>query len=222
MTLAKCRSVLIIYRRKRFKRFFEKDDEPIQMKGSMLGSEDGTTVPKTPRTPKPKVAKLPSDSDDAKPTPATGKKRKSTEAEAGDIDSNEGKLSRNVNMNLDPDSTADDTAPSAESPAKKPRASAKTPRTPKMPKSPKVPKAPRTPNTTTQSEAEATNGENDDKLNSADDVGGAETKKLQIGDPALQAKTDAAIKEAESANGGAMGEPARQAKRDAVEKGNEI
>lgn len=83
------------YRRKRFKRFFEKDEEPIHFHGNTLGrSEDGGADSKTPRTPKPKATK-PVSSDDGKEIQSNSKKRSSAEAEVGEDapDSNGGKCS---------------------------------------------------------------------------------------------------------------------------------
>lgn len=54
-------------------------------------------------------------------------------------------------------------------------------------------------------------------MNGIEDGDEANMKDAKIGGPALQAKTDAAVKEVEVASGTTMGEPARQAKRDAIE-----
>lgn len=65
--------------------------------------------------------------------------------------------------------------------------------------------------------AKTTDSDTGDELNGPENTKETELKKSGIGSPALQAKTDAAIKEAESENGTTMGEPAKQAKRDAIE-----
>lgn len=83
-------------RRKRLKRFFEKDEEPIHVCGNTLGrSEDGGVDPKAPQTPRPKATK-PVTRSDGEATHANGKKRSSAEVDAGDDEhgSNEGKRSR--------------------------------------------------------------------------------------------------------------------------------
>lgn len=83
-----------VCRRKRFKRYFEKDEEPIQVFGNTLGgSVDGDTDSKTPQTPKLKTTK-PVTRGNGEATHTNGKKRSSAEAEDGEDEheSNGGKF----------------------------------------------------------------------------------------------------------------------------------
>lgn len=206
-------SLIKVPRRKRFKRVFEKDDEPIVLKGSILGNpDDAKPTPKTQRTPKAKLAKSTSDGDETEPTPADGnKKRKATEAESEEDDGkNEaGNYQNSIPPRLDHNVGTENTAAPG-SPTKKPRATVKAPRTPKTPKTPKIPKTPQTPRSGAQAKAssktEVTTADADEEAD----------KTPQISEPAVQAKADAAVKETESAGGFTMGDPERQAKQDAV------
>lgn len=144
-------------RRKRFKRFFEKDEEPIQVKGSTLGNtEEGATAPKaprTPRTPNPKVAKLANSSDDSTATPkakSAGSKRKAIEVSKDDEETSNSVAEKEV-ITKDTTPLSDDDAAN-ESPKKKPkktpakpRTSTKSPQTPKTTNAPGTPKTPKTP-----------------------------------------------------------------------------
>lgn len=65
---------------------------------------------------------------------------------------------------------------------------------------------------------------NDGVVDNSDGDGSVEESKTgaaRIGSPEIQAKTDAAIKEAEMASGTKMGEPERQAVHDAIEMSRE-
>lgn len=209
----------VLSRRKRFKRFFEKDEEPILLKGSVLGKvEEGAAVPKvprTPRTPKPKTVKPINSSDDgtASPAKSVGSKRKKAA------------------MVNDTVPISDDDVP-VESPKKKARQtpakarkSAKSPRTPPTTKSPETPNAPLSHGKTLQANIDDSDVEDlkkpavDSSDNTTDmkEYGDAKTNGVKVGSPAISAKTDVLIKATEEANGITMGEPAKQAKRDAVE-----
>lgn len=209
------RALFNFTRRKRFKRYFEKDDEPIQLKGSVLGvsSEGATPVAKTPRTSKSKVATV-SKGDDTNGSPkakGVAKKRK-----AADV--NEGESTDYTEAN---DDSKDNTPEAAEddatgSPKKKARttkpATPKAPKSPKIPATPKMPRAPRTPKSTKAAKA-IVKEESDAEATEHTKQSGR-----RVGSPEIQAKTDGEIKDIEKKTGTMVGEPEKQAIHDGVQR----
>lgn len=212
-------SLTILFRRKRFKRFFEKDEEPIQIKGSVLGdAAEGAAVPKaprTPRTPKPKTAKPANSSDDgtASPVKSVGSKRKKAAM-----------VNDTVPVS-DDDVAVESPKKKARKTPTKPRKSAKSPRTPPTTEPPGTPNAPLSHSKTPQANIDDSDDEalkrpatdNGDSMTDMKENGDVKTNGMKAGSPAISAKTDVLIKATEEANGITMGEPAKQAKRDAVE-----
>jgi len=211
-------------RRKRFKRFFEKDDEPLQLMGSTLGTPAAGAAPvaKTPRTPKAKTSAAASGAiDDGSPKAKTsGKKRKVDDSKV------DAEVSHKSGSTADVVEEDSDTAePVEESPKKKAKATKSTaPRTPKSPKAPtpktpkepKTPKVSRTPKSTKSAKMNKTTQKSD-----AGDVEEEEPKVTgagRVGNPEIQAKTDSTIKETEGEYGIAVGEPEEQAVHDGFEK----
>ena len=197
-------------RRKRFKRFFEKDDEPLLIVGNVLGGGSAESAgPKTPKTPRSKAkSKLTAASDDGNesstPKPnVTGKKRKDIEAsedlaEGSDAEGN------------DIIAAKDEDVPASASPRKKPK-SAKEQKTPKSPEKAKTLKAPRTPKST------KANKMTKEEIALKDD-GIKVEEQVKTGEPEVQAIADGTIKQNERAIGHKIGEPARQAIHDGIEQ----
>ena len=199
-------------RRKRFKRFFEKDDEPLLVVGNVLGGGSAESAgPKTPKTPRSKAkSKLTAASDDGEdsstPKPnVTGKKRKDIEAsedlaEGSDAEGN------------DIIAAKDEDVPTSPSPS--PRKKVKPAQEPKTPKSPEkaiISKTTRTPKST------KANKMTKEEIALKDD-GIKVEEQAKTGEPEVQAIADGTIKQNERAIGHKIGEPARQAIHDGIEQ----
>ncbi|KAK5091972.1 hypothetical protein LTR70_006143 [Exophiala xenobiotica] len=216
--------------RKRFKRFFEKDDEPLQLMGSTLGTPAAGAAPvaKTPRTPKAKTSAAASGgNDDGSPKAKTSGKKRKVDNVSKDDSKVDAEASNKSGSTADADEEDSDTAELAEeSPKKKAKAtkstaprttkSPKAPATPKTPKEPKTPKVSRTPKSTKSAKV--------NKTTQKSDAGGVKeeepkmTENGRVGNPEIQAKTDGTIKETEGEYGIAVGEPEGQAVYDGFEK----
>lgn len=203
-----------LFRRKRFKRFFEKDDEPLQLVGSTLGTPntDGAApATKPPRTPKAKASAAVSveDGDSSPKAKSSGRKRKT--ADAFEEESKDGADEDNL----------DDAQPTEESLKKKSKTTKSTaPKTPKSPKTPRkltTPKVAQTPKSTKAPKVSKSTQQESDTTG-ADERQPAITQDGRIGSPEIQAKTDATIKEIEGKGEVAVGEPEGQAIHDGFEK----
>ncbi|KAJ9654653.1 hypothetical protein H2198_006320 [Neophaeococcomyces mojaviensis] len=225
--------------RKRFKRFFEKDEEQITMIGSTLGSGNGdlspkkaTATPKTPKTPRTTKTKVAAatpggdvNSDDAdahakgssasKNVPV--KKRK-----ANEISTDEEEGAENGDTVVEAETGDDEIiatsivdAVQVNSEIETPKRKAKTtkataPKTPKSPKKPAAPKAPKTPKTAKTPKF------------AADDEEERKLRTENMNEPEKQSIKDSMEKQAGVFGGqnddGTMGEPEKQAIRDDIAK----
>jgi len=209
-------------RRKRFKRFFEKDEVPLVMVGNKLGTAIDGAAPaaKAPRTPKAKALTTAGASDNGSPKPKSTTKKRKADAVANDESEN------HAQVTPDPDDVAEnatkDESDVEESPKKKvkPAKSAvpKSPATPKSPKEPQTPKAPlpRTSKSTRPTKVKKVTQKDD--LEDAEKSNIMEKEKTTVGGPGIQAKTDSIVKENERKTGILVGEPAKQAVHDSIEK----
>lgn len=183
-----------VNRQMKFKRVFEKDEEPLNITGSTLNKEtDGVATPaKSTCATRAKASNGDDDSSTSTAkTPSSVKKRKVAEAKEGEQDS--------------------DDEEAVATPKKK--AKAPTNKAPKSPKPPKAPRAPRTPKgaateTLKTETVEVPGAHIDDSIHN----------EARTGSPEVQAKTDAIVKENEKAVNGEIGDNEKQAIHDGVEK----
>ncbi|KAK5073695.1 hypothetical protein LTR64_007169 [Lithohypha guttulata] len=196
--------------RKRFKRMFDKDDEPLHMVGSTLGGgSDGAASVKparTPRTPKTKTA-----TPDTGVNPATPRSKSTHEKKrkASKSDDESAKDEGSLSGPIKDDATSNDGGVVAgpESPPKK----RKTSNTTSTPKSTKQSKAAKFTKVTKMTREHETGLKDNDESK-------VKEEDSKIGSPEVQAMVDGEIKKTEKATGGAVGEPERQAIHDGVQK----
>jgi len=217
-------------RRKRFKRFFDKDEEPLQLTGSTLGTPGNDAppilkTPRTPRTPKTKSSAA-ATGVDAYCSPnakKTGGKRK---AETLSKENSEDGAGSNVTSKDDTSPAEEESTTTDKSPKKKSKsikaAASKAPKSPEVTVTPKTPNASKMPKssrkTTSNKLTKVVKTEESEEATGLEDNVAKEKQGGRVGSPELQARTDGYTMRMEKESGGTVEEPEGQAIHEGSEK----